>query len=252
MHQINAMIKRRKSLKYKYFDNDNFEDYSSGRVIYHRTGMTNFPVRLAGEVFCRCLEYIKRKNEITLYDPCCGSGYMVTVLGLMNIKTIKAIFASDISEDAINLTNKNLTLLSEDGLYKRKKQIEQMISQFKKPTYFESLKSVNKFISMFNEANSYIAVNAFTADILASKALINKDFIADVVITDVPYGNLVTWSDNSADPVNILLEKLLPVLSDNSVVAVITDKYQKVNHERYKKMERFKVGKRQITIMMIN
>jgi len=238
-------------LEYKYFNNDNFEDYSSGRVIYHRTGMTNFPVRLAGEVFCRCLEYTK-KNKVTLYDPCCGSGYMVTILGLMNIKTIKAIFASDISEDAINLTNKNLSLLSEDGLNNRKKQIEQMIIQFGKPSHIESLRSVNKFIDMIKEANSYIAVNAFTADILAPKALINKGFIADVVITDVPYGNLVSWSDNSTDAVSILLENLLPVLSDSSVVAVITDKSQKVNHERYKRMERFKVGKRQITILTTN
>lgn len=238
-------------MNYKYFDNNNFEDYSSGRVIYHKTGMPNFPVRLAGEIFCRCLQYINKK-EITLYDPCCGSGYLVTVLGLLNLQIIKAIYASDISEDAINLANKNLSLLSEDGLNIRKKQIEQMITQFGKPSHIESLKSVNKFIDLVKRVNSSIAVNVFKADILTPNALKNKDFIADIVITDIPYGNLVSWSDNSIEAVNVLLESLLPVLSDNSVVAVITDKRQKVNHEKFKRMEKFKVGKRLITIMIPN
>lgn len=237
-------------MNYRYVNNDNFEDYSSGRVLYNKSGMPNFPVRLAGEVFYRCLEYMDKKKEITLYDPCCGSGYLVTILGLMNLKTIKAIHASDISEDALSLADKNLSLLSLEGLNNRKKQIEQMIARFGKPSHIESLKSINKFISLVREANSNIAVKTFKADILAPDALKNKDFIADIVITDVPYGNLVSWSESSTEAVNTLLDNLLPVLSDNSVVAVITDKRQKVNHEKYRRVEKFKVGKRLITIIM--
>lgn len=85
-------------MNYKYFNDDNFEDFASGRVIYHKTGMPNFPVRLAGEIFFRCLQYTDKK-DITLYDPCCGSSYMLTVLGLLNIQEIENIVASDISED---------------------------------------------------------------------------------------------------------------------------------------------------------
>ena len=33
-------------MKYKYCENDNFEDFASGRVIYGGTGVPNFPVRL--------------------------------------------------------------------------------------------------------------------------------------------------------------------------------------------------------------
>lgn len=237
-------------MNYKYFNDDNFADYSSGRVIYHKAGMPNFPVRLAGEIFLRCLEYINKK-EITLYDPCCGGAYMLTVLGLLNTQTIKTIYASDISDDSINLSKSNLALLSENGLKIRKKQIEQMIAEHKKPSHYEALESVYKFLDILRVNDTKINVNIFESDILAPNVLKYKDFIADMVITDVPYGNLAAWSGNSTNAVNMLLENLLPVLSNKSVVAVITDKSQKVNDDKYKRIERFKAGKRQITILTI-
>ena len=36
-----------KLIEYKYVQNDNFEDFASGRVIYHMGGEPTFPVRLA-------------------------------------------------------------------------------------------------------------------------------------------------------------------------------------------------------------
>ena len=237
-------------MNYKYINDDNFEDYASGRVIYHRTGMSNFPVRLACEILLRCLQYTDKK-DITLYDPCCGSSYMLTVLGLLNTEIIRTIFASDISEDSISVSKCNLALLSEDGLNTRKKQIQQMILEHNKPSHIDALTSVNKFLNLVKSTDKKVNVNIFKTDILAPNALMNNNFIADIVITDVPYGNLVSWSDNCNDAVNILLENLFPVLSDRSVVAVIADKSQKINNEKYKRIEKFKAGKRQITILMI-
>ena len=73
-------------MEYKYCEKQNFEDYSSGRVLYHKANMTNFPVRLAQEIFLRCKSYISDKPQVNFYDPLCGGGYMATVLGLLNLE----------------------------------------------------------------------------------------------------------------------------------------------------------------------
>jgi hypothetical protein len=36
----------------------NFEDYSSGRVIYGGVGATNFPVRLSNQIFQLCVDIL--------------------------------------------------------------------------------------------------------------------------------------------------------------------------------------------------
>jgi 23S rRNA G2445 N2-methylase RlmL len=238
-------------LNYKYIGDDNFEDFASGRVFYHKPGMPNFPVRLAGEIFGRCLSYTDKK-QITLYDPCCGSSYMLAVLGLLNIKTIKKIVASDISEDAIEVSKGNLALLTEDGLRIREKQIQQMMEEYQKPSHYEALESVHKFIDLVRSRDHDLNIDTFVADILAPGALKNKFFKADIVITDVPYGNLANWSDQDTDASNRLLDNLVPILSEDSVVAVITDKSQKCSNEKYKRLEKFKVGKRQISILRLH
>ena len=61
-------------------------------------------------------------------NPCCGGGYLLTVLGFLNYERIKTIMASDISDDAIQLANENLSLLDKNGLKKRIRQINDLLS----------------------------------------------------------------------------------------------------------------------------
>ncbi len=86
-------------MQYKYTDKINYQDYASGRVPYHRTGRPNFPVRLASEIFQRCLAYADL-DQVSLYDPCCGGAYMLTVIGLLHGDRIKKIYGSDIDKEA--------------------------------------------------------------------------------------------------------------------------------------------------------
>ena len=50
-------------LEYLYCEKGNYEDYSSGRVIYSEKNMPNFPVRLISEMFGRAVHY-SEKNMI--------------------------------------------------------------------------------------------------------------------------------------------------------------------------------------------
>lgn len=71
-------------MDYKYCHNENFEDFASGRVIYGKAGFTNYPIRIANEAFRRAVGYLGKEDGLTIYDPCCSGGYLLTVLGLLN------------------------------------------------------------------------------------------------------------------------------------------------------------------------
>src|SRR5690554_5981977 len=117
-------------MEYKYGKNDNYEDFSAGRVIYNAKGMTNFPVRLAQEIYGRCLQYSPKKRNICLYDCCCGGGYLLTVLGFLNQDTIGKIIGSDINMEMLDIAKKNLSLLTAEGINNRILEIEQMIASY--------------------------------------------------------------------------------------------------------------------------
>jgi len=239
------------NLNYKYYNKESFEDFACGRVIVHKAGMTNFPVRLAGEIFKRCMEYTNKNTDISLYDPCCGSGYMLTVLGLLNPQIIGRIFYSDVSYEAISLAQTNLSLLSEQGLLKRKHKILNMIDEYNKQSHIEALSSIDKFIEIVKNRITEPIIECFVADVLNPNMLKEVSFKSDVVFVDVPYGNLASWSDKIDNAVNVLLDNIKPILHKDSVIAISTDKNQKIKNSLYKRLEKFKVGKRQIEILKL-
>jgi 23S rRNA (guanine2535-N1)-methyltransferase len=69
------------------------------------------------------------------------------------------------------------------------------------------------------------------------------------VITDVPYGDVVKWTADSTNPAERLLENIANLLTPNSVVAIVADKKQIIENGNYKRIERFKVGKRQVVFL---
>ena len=234
---------------YKYCSDENYEDFAAGRVIMHRPGMTNYPVRLAGEIFQRCLEYMGKSRDISIYDPCCGSGYLLTVLGLMYPHSIGRIYCSDVSTEAVSHTVNNLSLLSVQGLLARRDKILEMIELYDKPSHREALLSTDRFLERIKARPGQPEIECFTADALSPEQRRVTGFKADVVITDVPYGCLVSWSGREEGAVSLLLEYLLPFLHGGSVVAVSSDKGQKLRHSSYERLEKIKAGKRQIELL---
>ncbi|HPV01861.1 MAG TPA: hypothetical protein PK127_05240, partial [Clostridiales bacterium] len=242
---------RSAAMEYKYSKDDNFEDFACGRVLYHRSGMPCFPVRLADEIFKRCMGYLGKQNDIVFFDPCCGGGYMATVLGLLNPEAIRKFVCSDIDEEAVGLARSNLSLLTMDGLLRRREQIAGMLGTFGKQSHRDALKSADRFIRIVQDRPFVPEIKCFTADALDKTAFCGSDFIADIVIADVPYGNLSTWSGEKADAVDLLLDSIKCVVYGNSVTAVVCDKSQKVRNSSYKRLERFKAGKRVVEVLKL-
>lgn len=230
-------------MEYRYCENKNFEDLASGRVILHRAGCPNFPVRLAQEIFGRCLSHLDDPGRVCLYDPCCGGGYLLTVLGFLNSEKIEALIGSDINDEAIRLADENLSLLDQEGLGQRIRQLEHLRLLHNKDSHAGALNSAFRLRRLLADAAHGPERRIFKADILSDQPLRDQRFKADIIFTDVPYGNLVEWQSGNQRQVN-LLDQLLPVTKEKTVVAICSDKSQKFQSDRFRRVEKQVVGKR--------
>lgn len=230
-------------MEYKYGKNQNYEDFSSGRVLYQVEGMTNFPVRLAQEIYGRCLEYSPKKTNITLYDCCCGGAYLLTVLGFLNQASIGKLIGSDINEEILHIAKKNLSLLTIEGIDKRIKEIEEMILNYQKQSHIDAKNSALKLKALIKADTEF---HVFQADALNS---INLKERPDIIITDVPYGNIVNWQGQEENFVDSLLDSLYEVSTPDTIIGLCMDKKQKVKNEKFRRLEKQQIGKRRFEIL---
>ncbi len=229
-------------MKYKYCENDNFEDFASGRVIYGGTGVPNFPVRLGNEIFRRCLNYKKGKDDLTVYDPCCGGGYLLTVLGLLN-PCISEIVGSDIDDAMLQIAGKNFSLLSPDGLMKREQELKELAQKYGKQSHLDALNSLDNLKSLCH--SSTFSCRTFQADCTKP---IQESLHPDIIITDIPYGNLVSWEGAAESSLNLMYRQLAQISHEDTILAVIMDKKQKPETNEWLRLEKQQLGKRKFEI----
>jgi SAM-dependent methyltransferase len=231
-------------MEYKYGKNENYEDFASGRVLYHNGGVPNFPVRLAMEIYGRCTKYLKKETDISLYDCCCGGGYLLTVLGLLNHGSISRIIGSDIDPGSIEIAKRNLGLLSADGISKRMIEIQELIDQYGKQSHIDAKTSGIKLKKMLR--NNEMSIEVFVADALRD---LQVSTAPDIIITDVPYGNLVNWDEKQLNGVDLLLASLYNICDDHTVIGICMDKKQKISGDGFSRLEKQIIGKRKFEIL---
>lgn len=238
----------------------NEADYAGGRVFYSLPGHPAFPVRLASEIFQRCLA-LRAADGLTapcaLYDPCCGGAYHLATLAYLHGECIASIAASDIDALALNLARWNLDLLTLPGLDRRIAELELLWADYGKRSHEEALASSERLrerLLALTERRA-IPVSVFQADATDTVGLVGalRAQLVDIVITDVPYNRLAAWQGDAAiaeaDPLWRMLEALRPVLAPGAVVAVASDKSQTPTHEAYRRADRFQIGKRRIVLL---
>lgn len=232
----------------------NYEDYASGRVLYGAPGATAFPVRFASELFQRCATYLSSRgatSPYTLYDPCCGGGYLATVIGLLHGEGLNRIVASDISPEAFELARKNLSLLDAFGLGRRVAEINELIRNYRKPSHLEALESAARLKRQLDGRPNKIMVECFQLDILGDMELPPEVSRIDMVITDLPYGNLAIWKGPVGDsnPAQRLLTNVRKALNQNSVVGLVSNKKQEIVHDGYRRVGSLRIGKRRALLL---
>ena len=253
-------------MEYKFTPrHENYAPYASGGVFHSAPGHPAFPVRLAVEIFRRCLHWRaagSAAGPFVLYDPCCGGAYHLATLPWFNWEQIAAIYASDLDAVALGVAARNLALLSPEGMARRVDELAAMHGAWGKPSHAAALADAQALQARQAElsAGHAIGTHLFRADAtdgaaVAAVAAGVAGARIDVVIADVPYGQISTWQGGTsalaqgADPVWRLLDALLPVLAGGAVVALAAGKGDKLKHERYRRLERFTVGKRQIALL---
>lgn len=228
-------------MQYKYCDNENFEDYASGRVLYSAEGVANFPVRLVNEIFGYAKEYSVKKHDLCVYDPCCGGGYSLTVLGLMNADVIKRLCGSDVDTKMVEIAKKNLALLSEEGLERRYTEIKALYDMYEKSSHADALESIERFKKRMKRD---ITTEIFVADCTEELPRLSPD----IIITDVPYGNLVEWNTESNNPLYDMLQQLASISHKDTILAISMDKKQKAIHPAWTRKKKQIIGKRKFEI----
>ena len=221
--------------------------------MYNQHGTTAFPVRLASEIFLRAKQHLTRKGNAGpyhLYDPCGGGAYLLTSLGFLHGEDLRAMTASDRNPAAVSLAARNLLLLTPEGMQQRIGQIRELYEQFGKASHEEALESAGRLASMVKARSKPVVIDCFEAD--ATKPMDHLAGMAgtlDMIITDVPYGNVVDWQSDAGDPVEQLLSHIIPLLAPVSLVAIVSSKEQKISHDRYNRVVHWKLGKRRITLL---
>lgn len=239
-----------------------YSDLASGRVFYSLAGSPAFPVRLASEIFQRCLALRRQagaSSPAVLYDPCCGGGYLLGVVAYLHAETLVEVIGSDWDEKAVALAQRNLGLLNGAGLARRTAELTGLYNLYGKTSHQEALASAQEFQKRVIELdrNQPLRVRAFHASAFDEPALVQQmnGALADIVMTDVPYGLHSTWQglesgQNPSSALNYLLEALAAVLAPQGIVALVSDKQQKAAHPKYRRVSHFQVGKRKADFFM--
>ncbi len=233
-------------MQYRYVtEKENYEDFAAGRVLLSRGGMTSFPVRLASEIFQRCADTFPTKQRLRVYDPCCGGGYLLTVLGFLHSACIQSLHGSDINSDLVRLASDNLRLLTVEGLNTRRDTLRDLADTYHKPSHHDALKSVERLRPCLPA--SPIITQTWAADALQPTAATAS---VDLIICDVPYGNVTGWqADAESNLITALLQAQYDVLVSGGIAAVISDKSQKATCSGYKRLQQETIGKRRFLIL---
>ncbi len=243
-------------MEYKYTPPQaSYAMYAAGGVFYSAPGLTAFPVRLAVEIFRRCQAIRAAQGAsgpAVVYDPCCGGAYHLATMAYFNWDQIAGIYASDIDEDALRIAGRNLSLLTLDGLDRRIAELAGLHEQYGKPSHGASLQHAEQLRQHLVERLQHhpLATQLFRADATTMRAIAAAlpGAKIDIVLTDIPYGRLAGWGTGSLalvhgeDPIHQLLESLLPILSNTSVVAIAAAKKDKIAHASYTRLARLQAG----------
>ncbi|GAA4208675.1 hypothetical protein GCM10022252_74140 [Streptosporangium oxazolinicum] len=227
------------------------QDLASGAVLHSAPGFPAFPVRLASEIFQRALTLRGGDQPAVLWDPCCGSGHLLTVVALLHRRQIASVLASDLDPEARNLAERNLALLSPAGLTARAADLRARAARFDKPAYDSAAHAAHRLATELDAAGGDIPHAVRQADVFDPDQL-QRTFghhAPDIVITDIPYGEQTHWGGPSATAgVTGMVEALTAVLPHDSVIAV-TVRGRKVPTDRGPRPRTsFKVGTRAVAL----
>ncbi|MFC4032395.1 rRNA methyltransferase [Streptomyces polygonati] len=226
-------------------------DFASGFVLQSAPGYPAFPARLAVEIFQRARSHIEGDRPLTLWDPCCGSGHLATVLGWLERPALSRVICSDVDPESVGLARKNLALLTPEGLAARERERLEQSERFAKPAYREAARAARRLADLLTANGGGLPWSADPADVFDPRALaaVVAGASPDVVLADLPYGEQTHWGGGvPGEPVAAMLRSLASVLPPHAVLA-IADRARKIPVAPLRPLERLKIGTRSVVLV---
>ncbi|GAB3140260.1 hypothetical protein GCM10027290_10970 [Micromonospora sonneratiae] len=232
-----------------------YSDLASGAVLRSAPGHPAFPVRLASEVFLRAWHALGRPRPLTVWDPCCGSGYLLTVLGLLHRDKIAGLVASDIADGPLRLARANLALLSAEGMRKRTAELEDMARRFGRPSYGEAAEAARRLQELLAQGGGDLPHVVGRADVLDRQqvaALLTALPPPRLVLADVPYGEQTSWlGSGQEEGIPGLLGTLASALPADAMIALTTRGRRVGLPEGVRATVRLKIGTRATVLVRL-
>lgn len=211
-------------MQYRFAPPRSYEDFASGLVLRSAPRHPGFPVRLASELFQRARQYVGRSRNLVLWDPCCGSGQLITCLTLLHRESLARVVASDIDGGAVDLAGQNLALADQRRLAQRRADLHELLERFGKPSHARAVEAADRLASLPGGAP---VLTCGVADVLdpAALAALLGDAMPDIVITDLPYGEQTGWHGGVSDelpPAEMALRALQATIASDGVAVLVS------------------------------
>ena len=229
---------------------ENHAELAPGAVLHSAPGFPAFPVRLASEMFRRAAA-ARSSSPLTVWDPCCGSGYLLTVVALRHRRDVARVIGTDIDPAALDLARRNLALLSRQGLTARSSTLRERGDLFDKPAYSVAAVAALQLARALAARGGDVPHAAAQADVF-DPAQLRRALDGErpgLVLTDVPYGEQTVWGGAHAGTgVAGMLRAVSAVLDDDAVLAVATRGRSVVGRGEVRPLDALRVGTRAVAL----
>ncbi|WP_219419967.1 rRNA methyltransferase [Pseudonocardia nigra] len=211
-------------MQYRHAPDEDFSDLASGAVLRSAPGQPAFPVRLGLELLGRALEHVPGTGPVTVWDPCCGAGQLLTSVALLRRSRLGAVVGSDAEPAALALAERNLALLTADGLAQRECELRGLADAHGKASHERASAAAHRLRDRLAADGGDLAWSLHRANALdpAQLAPIVAAQAPDVVIADVPHGDRTHWTPHDGRSGEAdLVAALDAVLPAGSVIVVV-------------------------------
>lgn len=170
-------------------------------VLASAPGRPTLPVRLTVELAGRARAHLSADAPLTVWDPCCGAGVTLTVLGLLGAG-ITRLVGTDADPEPLDLARRNLALLDPGGLAARAADLDALAARHDKPSYADAATAARTLVPASTPTWSVAVADA--RDTAAVRSVLAEaspdDAGPDLVLADLPHGIRTTWAASPTRP----------------------------------------------------
>lgn len=234
-------------MQYRHAPDADYADLASGLVVRSAPGHPAFPVRLTVELFHRAVRCLPRSGPVTVWDPMCGSGQLLTTLGLSCRARLRGLLGSDAHAEPLAIAERNLALLTGSGLAARRDELAALANAHGKPAHATAVAAAGRLAGRLAADGGDLPcalhrVNALDPDALRPLA---ERHAPDIVIADVPHGQQTGWTAHHGRGGDAeLIAALGAVLPAASVIVVVSRARRVPLPDGVAARERVRVGHR--------